>query len=141
MERERHVGLAAQPGIVGALVRLTLLVPALLLPVGCSDKCNVGGDSGVIVIVRDAKTDVRICDAKVTAIAVNGQRTEVFVAGRPDPTSCDYSGLGDRHDLTYDLHIERTGYEPAVVHGITTNSDVGCTPPRRDDIVVLLRGS
>jgi len=105
------------------MVKTPLLLFLLALG-GCSSvketTCPTIAYAGLNVVVIDAKTGARICDAVVTA--KDGSYTEKLMALGPGP-QCGYAGAYERAG-TYTITVEHGGYKastsPALTVGITT---------------------
>jgi hypothetical protein len=82
--------------------------------------CTAIAVSSLNVTVRDAATGARVCDATVIAIQ-GGERFELM-RFPPAPDACAYSGPWERPG-TFELRVDRAGYESAAVSGIRVGAD------------------
>ena len=82
--------------------------------------CTAIAVSSLNVTVRDSATGARICDATVVA-RVGGESHELMAFAH-DPQSCSYAGPWERAG-TFEVRVERAGYEAAAVSGVRVTAD------------------
>ena len=95
--------------------------------------CTLQFVYGLSVIVQDAETGVRVCDAQVTAVAGSYRETLMASGSSGD---CSYSGAGERAGV-YDLSASRAGYTSTASSNIRVDADVCHVVPVR--VTLLLK--
>jgi len=95
--------------------------------------CTLQFVYGLSVIVQDAETGVRVCDAQVTAVAGSYRET---LMGSGSSGDCSYAGAGERAGV-YDLSASRAGYTSTVSNNIRVDADVCHVIPVR--VTLLLK--
>jgi hypothetical protein len=81
--------------------------------------CTLQFVYGLSVVVQDATTGRRVCDAQVTA--VSGLFRETLVAGG-SVDDCSYSGAGERAGV-YEITASKAGYVPATLSNVRVDAD------------------
>ena len=87
-------------------------------------QCGLPATFGLAVRVVDGRSNTTICDAKV--IATDGSYVEQLQALGGGPL-CDYVGAEERAG-TYDIRVEKTGYQQGDVRGVNVQEGTGSCP-------------
>jgi hypothetical protein len=82
--------------------------------------CTAIAVSSLNVIVRDAATSARICDAAVTAV-LGGATFELRRSGSAE--ACTFAGPEERAGV-FEVRVSRSGYASAVVSNVLVGADV-----------------
>ena len=95
-----------------------LIIPALLAACGDGDdeqSCTALAAASLAVVVTDATTSQRICDA--TVVATDAQGTDYDLDAWASTSDCSYVGPYER-DGAFSITVSKTGFTTQTMQGV-----------------------